>query len=396
MVEVIQPVPPPPPVIRFGLSLDTLTFRDSVVPSGATMSTLLSGYGLNAGYVYKLSEVSAETFDIRRIRAGRPLYLAFDSTNRLRHLVYEPDALQWVRFDLDSVPRVHKEERKVDTVERTAGGTIEQSLWMNLTAQGHSPALVSRVADVLAWQIDFFTVQPGDQYRVLYDELRVDGKAFGLGRIKAVSFTQGKETSQAFFYQHGDIQGYYDEKGHPCKRMFLKAPLQYSRISSHFSNGRMHPVLRIRRPHHGVDYAAPSGTPVVSIGDGSVLTRGWDPKGGGNYVKIRHNATFSTTYMHLKGFASGLKAGQRVHQGDLIGYVGATGLATGPHLDFRFYKNGHAVNPLTVQLPPAPPLPAALLPEFLAKVGDVGLALESVAADFRPAPPAVDSTAAKG
>lgn len=359
---------------------------DSVVPQGATFGSILAAHGLSAPLTQRLVEACAGVFDVRKLRTGQPIHYAFDSTGRLRHLVYEPDALQWVRFDLDSLPRVQQHSRIVDTVQRSVGGTIETSLWDNLTAQGHSPTLIARVADILAWQVDFFSVQPGDQFRVMYKELRVEGKPVGLGDIQAVSFTQSGVESRAFLFEHGEHKGYYDAEGHPTKRLFLKAPLQYSRISSRFSAARRHPVLRIVRPHYGVDYAAPSGTPVVTVGDGTVIARGWDSKGGGNYVKIRHNPSFTTCYMHLQAISSKVRIGGRVHQSDLIGWVGATGLATGPHLDFRFFRDGRPVNPLTVQPPPAPPLPEAILPEYLAMVEQVGGELQTVATAFRSLP----------
>lgn len=377
----------PPPAaaeIRFGLSLDTLRLRDTIVPSGATFGSILASHGLDAPLTQRLVEACAGVYDVRKLRAGQPLHLAFDTTGRLRHLVYEPDPMQWVRFDLDSLPRVRRELHKVDTVARTAGGTIEGSLWDNLASQGHSPVLIARVADILAWQVDFFSVQPGDAYQILYDELQVDGRPVGLGDIQAVSFTQSGERSEAFLFRHVGREGYYDAEGHPAKRQFLKAPLQYSRISSRFTTARYHPVLRIVRPHYGVDYAAPSGTPVVTVGDGVVLARGWDPKGGGNYVKIRHNGTFATTYMHLQAIASKVRLGGRIQQGELIGWVGKTGCATGPHLDFRFFRDGRPVNPLTVQPPPAPPLDARIMPEFLAQMERVSGRLEAVATAFRP------------
>ena len=364
--------------------MDTTKISDTTVPDGATFSSLMSAHGLSAPVTQRLVEACAGVYDVRKLRAGQPLHLAYDTTGKLRHLIYEPDAVQWVRFDFDSLPKVRRELRKVDTVARSAGGTIEGSLWENLISQGHSPALISRVADILAWQVDFFTVQPGDEYQVLYDEFQVDGKPVGLGEIRAVSFTQSGVKSQAFLFGKKGSQGYYDAEGHPCKRLFLKAPLQYSRISSYYTSARFHPVLRITRPHYGVDYAAPAGTPVMSIGDGTILARGWDPKGGGNYIKIRHNATYTTTYMHLQNIASAVHIGGHVQQSQLIGWVGQTGLATGPHLDFRVFRDGSPVNPLNVQQPPAPPLPENVLPEYLAQINKVSLQLNAVATNFRP------------
>jgi murein DD-endopeptidase MepM/ murein hydrolase activator NlpD len=168
----------------------------------------------------------------------------------------------------------------------------------------------------------------------------------------------------SFYFEGGEQADFFDEEGGSMRRTFLKAPLRYRRISSKFSYSRMHPVLKIRRPHTGVDYAASEGTPVYTVGDGIVIEKGWDRKGGGNYVKVKHNGTYTTIYMHLSGFAKGLQTGQRLKQGDLIGYVGKTGLATGPHLDFRFYRNGKAVDPLKVESPPAEPVDTAYIKQF--------------------------------
>ena len=393
---VLRPTPPktvapskPPAPVRFGFSLDSVAMRDSTVPRGGTFASILASVGWAPAATHKLIQASRGVFDLRGIRAGRPLHFVTDATGRLRSLIYEHDPVQWVRFDLDSTqPRVVRGNHRVDSVERTVGGTIELSLWNNLISQGHSPELVGRVADILAWQVDFFSIQPGDKFRVVYKDVAIDGKSVGVGDILAVSFEQAGRVSRAFLFKRDGKQGYYDANGSPCKRQFLKAPLQYSRISSRFSRGRFHPVLRIVRPHHGVDYAAPSGTPVMSVGDGTVIARGWDPKGGGNYIKVRHNATFTTCYMHLKGIAGGTQTGARISQGELIGWVGSTGLSTGPHLDFRFFRDGRPVNPLTVEPPPAPPLPQDIRTEFFAQAARIGVTLDAVAADFRPSVPA--------
>jgi murein DD-endopeptidase MepM/ murein hydrolase activator NlpD len=177
--------------------------------------------------------------------------------------------------------------------------------------------------------------------------------------VKVASFNHGNKDLYAFYFEQNGKGDYFDLEGNSLQRTFLKAPLRYSRISSGFSNSRLHPVLKIRRPHHGVDYAAPTGTPVYTVGDGVVIQKGYQKSGGGNYIKIKHNGTYTTVYMHLNGFAKGIKVGQHVKQGDLIGYVGSTGLATGPHLDFRFYRNGSAINPLKVESPPSKPVEEA-------------------------------------
>jgi len=205
------------------------------------------------------------------------------------------------------------------------------------------------LSKIFAWTIDFFAIQKGDRYRLIYDELSVDSVSIGIGEIHAIEFDHYGEENYAFRFVQASIWDYIDEKGKSLRKTFLKAPLQYSRVSSRFSNGRMHPVLRIRRPHHGVDYAAPRGTPVVSIGDGTVIA-GADQKGGGGYyLKIKHNAAYTTTYMHLRGFAKGITVGKRVRQGEEIAYVGSTGLSTGPHLDFRVHMYGKPIDPLKMK-----------------------------------------------
>jgi murein DD-endopeptidase MepM/ murein hydrolase activator NlpD len=220
------------------------------------------------------------------------------------------------------------------------------------------------MSEVYAWTIDFFGIQKGDYYKVVYEDLKVDGKSIGVGKVLAACFHHMGNDLYAFQFTSNGETGYYDEKAQNLQRAFLKAPLRFKRISSKFSQGRMHPILKIRRPHLGVDYAADYGTPVQTIGEGTVIEKGWNKGGGGNYIKIKHNGAYTTLYMHLAGFAKGLKTGSRVHQGDVIGYVGSTGLSTGPHLDFRVFLNGQAIDPLKVESPPSEPVGKEYLEAF--------------------------------
>ena len=221
----------------------------------------------------------------------------------------------------------------------------------------------------------------GDQFGVVDDELVAGDKVVGTGDItSAIYVSNGGGRSYAFRHVVDSVAGYYDLQGNSLRRAFLKAPLHFSRISSRFSNGRMHPILKIRRPHHGVDYAAPKGTPVVALGDGKVIAKGYDGKGGGNYVKIRHNSIYTTVYMHLNNFAKGLSTGQNVRQGDVIGNVGATGLATGPHLDFRMYRDGKPVDPLKVEMPPAEPIDNDEIIDFMDESDKLRQTLDSLIA----------------
>jgi murein DD-endopeptidase MepM/ murein hydrolase activator NlpD len=250
-----------------------------------------------------------------------------------------------------------KGKKQVDKVQQLITGRINTSLWNAMTDAGANPILANDLSDIYAWSIDFFGLQVGDSFSVVCDEEFVDTLSIGYGRIHAAYFRHANKDFYAVPFTQEGVESYYDLEGNSLRKAFLKAPLKFSRISSRFSNSRLHPVLKIRRPHHGVDYGAPSGTPVFAIGDGKIIkaSHGYN-NGGGNMLKIRHNSIYETAYLHLKGFAPGISAGIYVKQGDLIGYVGSTGLSTGPHLDFRFYKNGAAIDPLKVEAPPVEPI----------------------------------------
>lgn len=357
--QVEVPVP-----AKYGVPLAGVKVMESRVEPGSSLGRLLASRGLGSPQIHRAAQASQGIWDHRKLRDGDSVAFFLDSANGgLRHMVLRPDPFHWIRFDMDSIPKVSAIRRPVDTVRRELRGSIESSLWNLLSAKGGAPSLIGRVSDILAWQVDFFALQPGDEICLIYDELWVEGRLAGEGDIHAVSFRQGDSISRDFLFRHGDLDGYYDELGRPNRRAFLKAPLQYSRISSRFTGARMHPVLRIVRAHFGVDYAAPSGTPVVALGDGTVIQKGW-AGGGGNSLKIRHGNGYITGYMHLKGYASGLRQGSRVRQGDLIGYVGSTGLSTGPHLDFRVWDGSRPIDPLRISSPPSPPLPDSLRAVF--------------------------------
>jgi murein DD-endopeptidase MepM/ murein hydrolase activator NlpD len=211
------------------------------------------------------------------------------------------------------------------------------------------------LSDIYAWTVDFFGLQKGDRFRVIYEERYLDDKPVGIGKIFGAEYKGTEDTIFAIPMIQDGNESFYDSDGNSLRRAFLKAPLRFSRISSRYSSGRMHPILRIVRPHLGVDYAAPEGTPVYSIGDGTVISAGIEGESG-RIVRIRHNSVYSTAYLHLSRFGSGIEPGATVKQGDIIGYVGSNGLSTGPHLDFRFYKNGYAVDPLKVEAPPVEPV----------------------------------------
>ena len=252
--------------------------------------------------------------------------------------------------------QVTRGEHPSEWRERVCGGVVESSLWNAMVASETSPQLAVMLSHIFGWTIDFFGIQKGDEFRLIYEQEYVEDRPINNFMIRVASFCASDSLYYAIpFVQEGE-ELYYNEKGHSLEGAFLKAPLDYYRISSRFTNNRYHPVLKRYRAHHGVDYAAPTGTPVYAIGSGKVIDKGFQTNGGGNYVKIRHNSTYTTTYMHLSRFAKGLKVGDMVAQKEVIGYVGSTGLSTGPHLDFRVYENGKPINPLTIKSQPKKPI----------------------------------------
>jgi len=366
-------------VTEYGIVVDSLVvFRDRVRPN-QYLSTLLTPFGVSLSTVDRMSTASKGIFDVRKLRAGNPyaVLCTHDSARRVCYFVYEDSPFTYIVFDVKDSVHVHRGEKEVMRTLRMASGEITTSLWNAMTERDADPMLALELSDIYAWTIDFFGIQKGDSYKILYTDLSVDGIRMGIDRILAASFHHKGQEYPAFYYVQDSVGNYFDEKGQNLKRAFLKAPLVFRRISSRFSHSRFHPVLKTYRPHHGVDYSAPSGTPVHTIGDGTVIKAGWSG-GAGRMVKIRHNSVYTTAYLHLSGFAKGIKQGARVRQGDVIGYVGSSGLSTGPHLDFRVYRNGSPVNPLTMQSPPAPPVTEANLPRYLGHIREWKTLLDSI------------------
>lgn len=354
-------------VYRFGLPIEYFDVRYDTVAPRQTLAELLMDYGLSASKVYALtSHCPDSVFDVRKVRVGQPCALLtdMDSIATPRYFVYEVNVKEYVVFDLttDKVTRgIHPSEWH----ERTCGGVVESSLWNAMVVSDASPQLAVLLSQIFGWTIDFFGIQKGDEFRLIYEQEYVEGRSINNFHINAASFRASDSLYYAIpFVQEGE-ELFYNEKGNSLEGAFLKAPLDYYRISSRFTNSRYHPVLKRYRAHHGVDYAAPTGTPVYAIGSGRVIDKGFQANGGGNYVKIRHNSTYTTTYMHLSRFAKGLKVGDMVAQKEVIGYVGSTGLSTGPHLDFRVYENGKPINPLTIKSQPKKPISEANKAEFL-------------------------------
>ena len=349
----------------FGIAIDSLEVYEGTIAKNQFLGDILSEFNVSFTALDNLTRNFKEVFDVRKLAVNKKYSVLYknDSAKHAEYFVYEPNDIEYIVFNFKDSLKVEKFTRKVDTVQNSMAGVIEYSLYNTMMEQEVSPLLVNKLADVFAWQIDFFRIQQGDRFKVVYEEMQVENKTVGIGKIVAAYFEHYAMPYYAFYYDQGSGVDYFDEEGNSLRKAFLKAPLNYSRISSKFSHSRLHPVLKIRRPHHGVDYAAPSGTPVLSVGDGTIIKRAYSG-GAGNMVKINHNSVYTTAYLHLSKFAKGVTVGSRIKQGDVIGYVGSTGLSTGPHLDFRFYKNGTAVNPLTVEPPPSEPIKEEYLEEY--------------------------------
>lgn len=339
-----------------GFCPDSLEMREGKVKSGQFFSNLLGSLGMTQKEAYDLTLACDSVFDVRTLRVDNAYRAYYGSDASVKYLVYDRDRASSIVFDCTPPYAAWVYEKPVSVESRYADVTINSSLWNDMRDAGVSPLLILSLSDIYAWTIDFFGLQKGDRFRVLYDEKICDGEVLAVDTVRYAVFSHGGEDLPMVMYNQRDSGNiWWNEKGESMRKAFLKAPLQYSRISSGFSYARKHPVTRKVQPHTGVDYAAPKGTPVMSIGDGTVTSVKYEGAGG-NTVRIRHNSVYSTAYLHLSKYASGLKAGQRVRQGEVIGYVGSTGRSTGPHLDFRVWKNGTPINPLKMDSPPAEPI----------------------------------------
>ncbi len=353
--------------ILYGIIADDYNLERREVGNGQTLGNILNGYGVSAGTIDLLDRTAREIFPLRQIRAGRP-YTAFLTkdtiASRLDYLVYEKSVTDYVIFGFaDDSVSVTTGQKPIELRRTKCSAEIESSLWGAIMKENLPYSLAAELEDVYQWTVDFFGVQKGDRFTVIYDEKFVDTLSVGVGRIWGAKFTHGGREIYAIPFKQGDKVQYWEYDGGSLRKQMLKAPLKFTRISSKFSNSRFHPVLKRYRPHHGVDYAAPKGTPVRAVADGVVVFRGWGG-GGGNTLKIKHANNMMTGYLHLSGFAKGIVKGKRVSQGDVIGYVGSTGTSTGPHLDYRVWKGGKPINPLKIPQEPAVPISQENREEF--------------------------------
>ena len=347
-------------VLPLGFRTEDFAVDSSKVREGETFTGMMTRLGMGSRAAYELAENCKDVFDVRRMRAGNSVegYYSTDTTGRrLEYAVYHNDRIRSTVFHCQDSLFASVYDKPVQSERKVADVSINSSLWNDMLDAGVSPLLIVDLADIYAWTVNFFGLQKDDRFRVIYDQTVCEGEVVKIDSIEFAIYDSGSFRACAIRFDQGDGGNkYWNEKGESLRKAFLKAPLKYNRISSRFTYHRKHPITGVVRPHTAVDYAAPVGTPVHSIGDGTVTMCGWDGSGGGNRIRIRHMNGYETCYMHLSKFASGIKAGTRVAQGQTIGYVGSTGHSTGPHLDFRVWKDGTPVDPLKMISPPSEPL----------------------------------------
>tara|TARA_B110000858_G_scaffold60282_1_gene70165 strand:- start:2584 stop:3843 length:1260 start_codon:yes stop_codon:yes gene_type:complete len=380
--KLIKPVKD---VVRFkkiqGFSLENFKVDSSSVKNGFSFSEILQSLNVPYKKIYSLGNDFKEIYDLRKIYQGDKYYTIFNSdSNKFSNLIYQHSLTEKVVMSfLDSL-NIIIIKSPIEIRIKKASGTITSSLWQSFIDNKLSPALVSKVASLYAWTIDFFDIQSGDNYKIIFESKYVENKFIGVGNIKAVLFNHKGRDFYAFRYlsKSKKVESYFTDSGESMQRALLSAPLEYVRISSKFSNRRLHPIKKVYRPHHGVDYAAPSGTDVVSTGDGKVIFAARSG-GAGNMIKIKHSfGNVVTKYLHLLRFEKGIKVGKYVEQGQKIGEVGSTGLSTGPHLDYRVYINGKAKNPLKLNIPSKDPIAENLKSKYSLDIANIKATLDSI------------------
>lgn len=357
----------------FDIPLTDFEVVDDHIRRGENLGAILNRYFVDFATIDKVAKKSKEVFDVRRLRQDKPykVICSKDSVLRAQYFIYQDSPIDFVVFDLRDSVRVYKQQRPVTIKTETAVGEIESSLYESLVNANLSPAIAVEMNAIYAWTIDFFRLQKGDRFKLIYEAKYVDNEFVGIGLIKAASFEHMGKEFNAYYYEENELFGdYFDEEGNSLRRAFLKAPVNYTRISSRYSGKRYHPVLKRYKAHLGTDYAAPTGTPIYATANG-VITEARYKRNNGNYVKIRHNSTYTTQYLHMSKIKSGIRPGVAVQQGDVIGYVGSTGLATGPHVCYRFWKNGVQVDPYKQDLPAAEPIEASKMPAYLKSIEQI-------------------------
>lgn len=346
-----------PPAMLYGMVVDNHEVIEDRVKRNQFLSDIMREYNVPVKLINQVASLPRHVFDARKIIPDKKFTFirSADSLRIPKVFVYEPNPIDYVVFRFGDSLSVDVCQREVTVVEKSISGVIMSSLSQTINELGLSHELTNKFVDIFAWQVDFQRLQQGDQFKLIYEEQQVDGRFIGVKQISGIYFNHFGSSYYAIPFDQGNGLDYFDEEGMSLRKALLKYPIEFTRISSRYSQNRLHPVQKVYKPHLGTDFAAPTGTPIRSVGDGIVQEAQYKSNNG-NYVKIRHNATYTTQYLHMSKIAPGIKPGTRVRQGQWIGNVGSTGLATGPHVCYRFWKNGVQVDALRVELPPSEPI----------------------------------------
>ena len=354
----------------YGINVTGLNIVEGTVAKNQTLATLLTPFNVPYQIIDELAKKSAEVFDVRRIATDKKFTVITPAnSSKAQFFIYEPNPSEFVVFNLDSAT-LYRAEKPALTRKREVGGIITSSLYNAMVDKGISPELIDEFADLYGWSVDFQSLQKGDVFKVVFEEKVIEDQVVSISGIHFAYFNhKGEEMHAIPFEQNGQLT-FFNQAGESFKKAFLRNPLKYTRISSRYNLNRFHPVQKRYKAHLGTDYAAPTGTEIRTVGDGTVQDASYSAANG-NYVKIKHNETYTTQYLHLSKISRNLRRGDRVKQGQVIGYVGSTGLATGPHLCFRFWKNGKQHDWLKETIPPTEPVSQANLTAFTQKKAEV-------------------------
>lgn len=363
----------------YGLEVDGLDENHFSVGRNETLTDILTPHNISFRQINEIVGRSKGIFDFTKIKYGDDyvIYSKIDTTETVAYFVYEIDPINYVTIDLHDSLTIFTGKKEITIKERRITGIINNSLYMTLKQESVSDLLALKLAEVFAWQIDFYRIQKGDFFKVIFEEQFIGNKFAGIGKIVSAQFNHRGNDFYAFHFEQENNSEYFDENGKSLRKAFLQAPLKFGRLSSAYSKKRFHPVLKTYRAHLGTDYAAPTGTPILSVGDGIVIEARYSGNNG-NYVKIRHNSFYTTQYLHMSKFAKGIKAGVSVKQGQIIGYVGSTGLATGPHVCFRFWKNGTQVDHRREKFPSSHPVDQANMEQYLTMMNHLKMLIDAM------------------
>jgi murein DD-endopeptidase MepM/ murein hydrolase activator NlpD len=371
---------------QYGVNLNLYDVREESIEKNESLAEILLRHNVASGKINLLQKKSKGIFNFNKIRSGNNyLVLGKESINGFipKKFIYQEDRINYIVFNLDGSLNLVKGSHKIDKRMREVGGSIKGSLYETFDRFDINPALAVYLSEIFSCTVDFYKIHEGDRFKIVFEEQFVNGESVGVGQISSAMFSSNGKDFYAFRFEKDNKVGYYDEEGNSMRKQFLKSPVKFARISSRFSKSRLHPVTKVRKAHLGTDYAAAHGTPILATADG-IIEEACKGRFNGNYVKIRHNGHYKTQYLHMSRIGKGMRRGKKVQQGQVIGYVGSTGLATGPHVCYRFWKDGKQVDPHKQTLKFSEPINARYKAEFASNLNLQKKKLDKLACN--PAP----------